>query len=252
MDEKSADKIFAAMRKPADRHEQFDKAALVRALDLCAKWYHEAVELRTDACRRKRLNQLELTVRATKKVEILLSDGKFWSWLSPSLEPTAESDRAAVKRLRRNVERHLAIIERSAVDTTGLFLKAYSPFELLVGVLFTLVYTEMPSFPRPWSTSADIRAVYSRNSPYILFVEAALEELGITYGKNKKKYTKPAIIRAVNGVLNGRYRRKYRSTPGDHDLNQRLEQLRTAMFGETVPDPFSVARRLARARPPVG
>ena len=180
-----------------------------------------------------------LTVSAIKRVDILISDGDFSCSLSPSLGPTAENDRAAVKRLGRTVERRLASIERAAVNTTGSFLKAYSPFEWLVGAFFSFVYQELP-FPN--FTPGVLPAVYSRNSPYIRFVAAALVELGITNGE--KKYTKSAIIRAVNAVLNGRFRRKYRPTPGDHDLEQRVHQLRAAMFGEIVPDPFS-----DRARP---
>jgi hypothetical protein len=236
MDEKSADRIFAAMGKPAVRFDQFDKAALVRGLELCSKWFREAVELSTDAHQRRRRHRLELSVSAIKKVDILMSDGDFWCWLSASLGPTVENDRAAVKQLRRTLERHLASIERAAVNARGTFLKAYSPFELLVGAFFGLVYLEMP-FPSPIATAADLPAIYSRNSPYIRFVAAALVELGITNGE--KKYAKSAIIRAVNAVLNGRSRRKYRPTPGDHDLEQRVHQLRAAMFGEIVPDPFS-------------
>jgi hypothetical protein len=241
MDERSADRIFAAMGKPAVRFDQLDKAALVRGLELCAKWYREAVESSTDAHQRRRRHRLGLTVSAIKKVDILMSDGDFWCWLSASLGLTAETDRAAVKQLRRALERHIASIERAAVNARGAFLKAYSPFEWLVGVFFAFVYQEMP-FPSPIATAADLPRVYSRNSPYIRFVGAALEELGITSGE--KRYTRSAIIRAVNAVLNGRYRRKYRPPPGDDDLEQRLDQLRTAMFGESVPDPFS-----DRARP---
>jgi hypothetical protein len=60
--------------------------------------------------------------------------------------------------------------------------------------------------------------------------------LGITNGK--KKYTKAAIIRAIYAMLEGTGRRKYRPTRGDHDFMQRVDQLRTTMFGESVPDPF--------------
>jgi hypothetical protein len=227
MDEESADRIFAAIGKPAVRFDQFDKAALVRGLELCAKWYLEAIEISTDACRRKRRHHLGLTVSAIKRLDTVISDDDFWQWMSPSLGPAAEDDRAAVKRLRRAVEQHLANIEKAAVNTTGSFLKSHSPFEWLVGAYFAFVYQEMP-FPCPFSTAADFPALYSRNSPYIRFVEAALEELGITYGKNKNKYTKSAIIRAVTAVLNGRYRRKYQSTH-DHDLARREDQLQTAM-----------------------
>jgi hypothetical protein len=239
MDEKSADRIFAALGESAGRFDQFDKAALVRGLELCAKWYREAVELSTDACRRKHRHHLELTVSAIKKLNIVISDDDFWRWVSPSLGPAAEHDRAAVKRLQRAVERHLANIEKAALNTTGLFLKAHSPLEWLVGAFLSFVYLEMP-FPSPGPGTLRERypaPIYSTKSPYIRFVQAALEEMGIS--NNGKKYTRSTIIRAVNGVLNARYRRKYRLTPGDHDLVQRVEQLRTVMFGEIVPDPFS-------------
>jgi hypothetical protein len=232
MNEKSADRIIAAVGKPAVRFDRFEKAALIRGLKLCAEWYREADELGTDAHRRNRSRKLGMTVSAIKRLDNLISDDEFWRWLSAPLGSTAENDRAVVKRLRRTAEGRLADIERPKTNKpTKSFLRAYSPFEWLAGAFLPLVYIEM-NFPSPFSGHSDLSAIVSRNSSFIRFVKAALEELGITN-------TQSTIIRATTAVLNGRLRRKHTLTPGDHDFAQRVEQLRTTMFGEVVPDPFS-------------
>jgi hypothetical protein len=107
MDESSADRICAAVGSSALNCDSFQKAALIRGLEVCAKWHREAVELSTNAHLRKRNHQLGLTVSAIKRLDNLISDDDFWCWLSAPIGANVQNDRTVVRRLRRIPARKL-------------------------------------------------------------------------------------------------------------------------------------------------
>jgi hypothetical protein len=214
MDIDGAERILACVGKesvPSD----IDKAALIRALDLCAEWYREAKRDTNDKADSQRIRRLSAISKTARRLDQLLVEDdqqKFYAWDSIRAHVAREGYDAseAITKIIKAVEHALRTQDKLAVSNQAYQtnLRKWSPFEWLVGRWLPLVYIEL-NFHDP----GGLKALVAQNSSFVRFVTAVLKELDIT--TDQKPYSRQSIVKAVKLPFSGKLRRKGAAVAGD-------------------------------------
>lgn len=207
MDTSGAERVLALVGKenfPSD----LDKAALVRALDLCAQWHQEALRYTSDKAEIERVDRLSAISKTARRLNQLIAEDDnhklyVWDSIRASLLRSGTDPDEAVRRIVQAAEHALRMQDQMADQRRAyqLNLRKWSPFEWLVGRWLAMAYMELG-----FRDVGSLKALVSKDSPYLRFVSAVLKELDIT--RDGKPYSPQSIIKAVKLPFAGKVRRK--------------------------------------------
>jgi hypothetical protein len=224
----AVDRIIAAVGEkfiPA----QFDKAALLRGLELCRRSYRVALYLASNKPERMHVRRLAMTRKTARRLgQLLASDDIQMLFFPPP--PPEESLDAEISRLVNMLDAELARPgwKRGPHQAYYASFKALSAFDWLAGYYLPDVF-ELAFDRRPSSSESD---------PTIRFIEAVLAELKI--GTRGKPYSRASIARALRHRGASRIRRKSATTVEEHYRWWRpiiLEAFRTVVASRGRPTP---------------
>jgi len=118
MDTSGAERILAFVGKenfPSD----LDKTALVRALDLCAQWQHEALRYTSDKAESERVDRLSAISKTARRLNQLIAEDDnhklyVWDSIRASLLQSGSDPDEAVRRIVQAAEHALRVHEQTA------------------------------------------------------------------------------------------------------------------------------------------
>ena len=166
-------------------------------------WYQEAVNYHTNKYNDDLALRLDLIIKASKRLEQLLDDDFWRSFLSPSSSETTDQCLQGTRAIRetclRQVNRSKAAMRmHQAYQST---YKVRSPFEWLVGDFLPLVY-----FNGGFVAIKDEKSLLAHNSPYLRFAMATVQEFGISV--DGKRYARSSFLKALRNSIRNTSRRK--------------------------------------------
>jgi hypothetical protein len=174
--------------------------ALIRGIKVCVSFYEDAVKYHTNKYSAEQEKRLNLVVKTTKRLMLLLNDDVWQSIFRA--ETKTEQCLVAVRQICETSNRMLA--ENSDADGPINFYKdnykKRSPFDWLVGHFLPLVYMH-----GGFAHIAGPKELVAHDSPYMRFAMATVRELGILV--DGKPYARSTFIKAISGIFERRVRR---------------------------------------------
>jgi hypothetical protein len=167
-----------------------DKMALIRGLNLCARWYREARMYSTNKSVKDREHRLTMIYKKAKALNYLLAEDDSWMPIGAPAS-SMESFRISIRRIINLIDHTMNEQNSEPGKAYQDSFKIRSPFEWLVGFYLPDVFVLMSIAP-----IQDQKEFLSSKSPYIHFAQAVLGELRI--GVDGQPYSSATIIKGTS------------------------------------------------------